>query len=285
MALLLAPRILGDERGFFCETYRRETFAELGIPEEMVQDNHSRSRYGIVRGMHFQVGDGAAKLVRCARGAIFDVVIDLRVGSPMFGQWEGFELTDENMRMVYCPIGFAHGFCVTSETADVMYKQSNYYADATERGIAYNDPEVANRVAAAGRGPDPVTARRDGAAPERDRGRADVPVRGNRTARVTDVTSPPMMHSEPTHDLAIIIISTNEAHWIESLPATVFGHAGVATLEAIVVDNESTDGTRELVESVIPGARVVAPGTAAFGYGEQSWLGERERALRAVSQP
>jgi dTDP-4-dehydrorhamnose 3,5-epimerase len=141
--ILIAPRVLGDERGFFCETYRRTAFAELGIPEEMVQDNHSRSRYGIVRGMHFQVGRGAAKLVRCARGAIYDVVVDIRVGSPTFGQWEGFELTEDNMRMAYCPIGFAHGFCVLSDVADVMYKQSNYYADETERGIAYNDPTVA----------------------------------------------------------------------------------------------------------------------------------------------
>jgi dTDP-4-dehydrorhamnose 3,5-epimerase len=139
---LIAPRVLGDERGFFSETYRRSVFAELGIPEEMVQDNHSRSRHGIVRGMHFQVGDGAAKLMRCARGAIYDVVVDLRRGSPTFGQWEGFELTDENMHMAYCPIGFAHGFCVVSEVADVMYKQSSYYADATERGIAYDDPDV-----------------------------------------------------------------------------------------------------------------------------------------------
>lgn len=141
--LLIAPRILGDERGFFSETYRRSTFRELGIPEEMVQDNHSRSRHGIVRGMHFQIGAGAAKLVRCARGAIYDVVVDLRRGSPTFGQWEGFELSDENMRMAYCPIGFAHGFCVLSDVADVMYKQSSYYADRTERGIAYNDPDVA----------------------------------------------------------------------------------------------------------------------------------------------
>ena len=140
--ILIQPRILGDERGFFCETYRRSIGAELGIPEEMVQDNHSRSRYGIVRGMHFQIGRGAAKLVRCARGAIYDVVVDIRRGSPTFGQWEGFELTDENMRTVYCPVGFAHGFCVLSDVADVMYKQSNYYADETERGIAYNDPEV-----------------------------------------------------------------------------------------------------------------------------------------------
>jgi dTDP-4-dehydrorhamnose 3,5-epimerase len=141
--MLLAPRVIGDERGLFSETYRRSVFAELGIAEEMVQDNHSRSRRGIVRGMHFQVGDGAAKLVRCGRGAIFDVVVDLRRGSPTFGQWEGFELTDENMHVAYCPIGFAHGFCVLSETADVLYKQSNYYNDATERGIAYNDPDVA----------------------------------------------------------------------------------------------------------------------------------------------
>ena len=140
--ILVAPRVFGDERGFFCETYRRSVFAELGIPEEMVQDNHSRSRYGIVRGMHFQIGAGAAKLVRCARGAIYDVVVDIRVGSPTFGKWEGFELTEENMRMAYCPIGFAHGFCVLSDTADVMYKQSKYYADVTERGIAFNDPEV-----------------------------------------------------------------------------------------------------------------------------------------------
>jgi dTDP-4-dehydrorhamnose 3,5-epimerase len=140
--ILVAPKVLGDERGFFVETYRRSVFAELGIPEEMVQDNHSRSRRGIVRGMHFQIGTGAAKLVRVSRGAIFDVVVDVRSGSPTFGQWEGFELTEENMHMLYCPIGFAHGFCVLSDIADVMYKQSNYYADETERGIAYNDPEV-----------------------------------------------------------------------------------------------------------------------------------------------
>lgn len=141
--ILIEPRVLGDERGFFCETYRREVFAELGIPEEMVQDNHSRSGKGIVRGMHFQIGEGAAKLVRCARGAIVDVMVDIRRGSPTFGEWEAFELTEENMRSVYCPIGFAHGFCVVSDVADVMYKQSNYYADGTERGIAFNDPDVA----------------------------------------------------------------------------------------------------------------------------------------------
>lgn len=140
--ILIAPEIFGDERGFFAETYRRSSFGELGIPEEMVQDNHSRSRYGVVRGMHFQVGRGAAKLVRASRGAIFDVVVDLRADSPTFGQWEGHELSDANMHMLYCPVGFAHGFCVLSEIADVIYKQSNYYADETERGIAYDDPDV-----------------------------------------------------------------------------------------------------------------------------------------------
>jgi dTDP-4-dehydrorhamnose 3,5-epimerase len=141
--MLIEPAVFGDERGFFVETYRRSVFAELGIGEEMIQDNQSRSRRGIVRGMHFQVGRGAAKLVRCGRGAILDVVVDIRRGSPTFGQWEGFELSDENMRIAYCPIGFAHGFCTLSDEADVIYKQSGYYADETERGIKYDDPDVA----------------------------------------------------------------------------------------------------------------------------------------------
>jgi dTDP-4-dehydrorhamnose 3,5-epimerase len=141
--ILLEPVIHGDERGFFQESYRRNVYAELGISEEFVQDNHSRSRHGIVRGMHFQVGQGAAKLVSCARGAILDVVVDIRRGSPTFGEWEAFELTDENLHKLYCPIGFAHGFCVLSEQADVMYKQAPYYEDRLERGIAYNDPDLA----------------------------------------------------------------------------------------------------------------------------------------------
>jgi dTDP-4-dehydrorhamnose 3,5-epimerase len=140
--ILIEPTAHGDERGFFVETYRRSSFMGLGIEEEMVQDNHSRSRHGIVRGMHFQIGRGAAKLVRAGRGAIFDALVDVRRGSPTFGQWEGFELTDENMRMLYAPVGFAHGFCVLSDVADVFYKQDRYFADATERGIKYDDPEV-----------------------------------------------------------------------------------------------------------------------------------------------
>jgi dTDP-4-dehydrorhamnose 3,5-epimerase len=140
--ILIKPKVIGDERGFFTETYRRSVFHDLGIEEEMVQDNHSRSGKGIVRGMHFQIGRGAAKLVRCGRGAILDVLVDIRRGSPTFGEWEAFELTEENMHTLYAPVGFAHGFCVLSDVADVFYKQDRYYADATERGISFRDPDV-----------------------------------------------------------------------------------------------------------------------------------------------
>ena len=140
--ILVEPTVHGDHRGFFQETYRRSVYAELGIHDEFVQDNHSRSKLGIVRGMHFQVGHGMAKLVRCARGAILDVVVDLRRGSPSFGKWEAFELTDENLHQLYCPVGFAHGFCVTSDFADVLYKCSAYYDESIERGIKYDDPEI-----------------------------------------------------------------------------------------------------------------------------------------------
>jgi dTDP-4-dehydrorhamnose 3,5-epimerase len=140
--VLIRPLVHADERGFFHENYRRNVYADLGITEEFVQDNHSRSGRGVVRGMHFQVGPGMAKLVRCARGAIIDVVVDIRRGSPTYAQWEAFELNDENLHQLYCPIGFAHGFCVVSEVADVMYKCSAYYSDDLERGISYRDPDV-----------------------------------------------------------------------------------------------------------------------------------------------
>ncbi len=139
---LIEPEIHGDERGFLSESYRRDRFAALGIGDDFVQENHSRSRHGIVRGMHFQVGRGIAKLVRCARGAIFDVVVDVRRGSPTFGEWEAFELTGENLHQLYCPIGFAHGFCVMSDVADVLYRQTGYYDPELERGIAYDDPDL-----------------------------------------------------------------------------------------------------------------------------------------------
>ena len=139
--LLLAPTVHGDERGFFLESYRRSVLAESGVDLEFPQDNHSRSRRGIVRGMHYQ--QGMAKLVRCARGAIYDVLVDVRRGSPGFGRWEGFELSDANHHQLFCPDGFAHGFCVLSEEADVLYKTSTYYDPQLEGGFAYDDPEVA----------------------------------------------------------------------------------------------------------------------------------------------
>ena len=139
---IVRPLVHGDERGFFHESYRRNAFTELGIADEFVQDNHSRSTRGVVRGMHFQVGAGMAKLIRCSRGAIVDVVVDIRRGSPTYGEWEAFELNDENFHELYCPIGFAHGFCVVSESADVIYKCSAYYDETIERGIRYDDPDV-----------------------------------------------------------------------------------------------------------------------------------------------
>ncbi|MGH2832356.1 MAG: dTDP-4-dehydrorhamnose 3,5-epimerase [Solirubrobacteraceae bacterium] len=143
--IVIEPAVFPDERGFFCETYRHSWHAEAGIPaqESFIQDNHSRSTRGVVRGMHFHIGAGVAKLVRCARGQILDVLVDLRRGSPTYGQWEGFELDDEAMRALYVPVGFAHGFCVLSDVADVIYKQTAYYDPAVERGIAWNDPDVA----------------------------------------------------------------------------------------------------------------------------------------------
>jgi len=141
---VLVPRVFPDERGFFAETYRREWHSMAGIPEEteFIQDNHSRSGRGVVRGMHFHIGAGVAKLVRCARGSVVDVLVDLRHGSPTYGEWEGFELSEANMHVLYVPIGFAHGFCVLSDVADLMYKQSAYYSPEVERGIAWDDPAV-----------------------------------------------------------------------------------------------------------------------------------------------
>lgn len=138
---LIEPVVHGDDRGFFLETYRADVLAAGGVVDDFVQDNHSRSRHGVVRGMHFQ--PGMAKLVRCARGAILDVVVDIRRGSPTFGQWEAYELDDESHRQLYCPDGFAHGFCVLSEVADVSYMTSAYWDPALEAGFNFRDPDVA----------------------------------------------------------------------------------------------------------------------------------------------
>ena len=138
--VLIAPKVHGDARGFFQETYRRSALAELGIEDEFVQDNHSRSRRGVVRGMHFQPGQ--SKLVRCARGSIVDVLVDIRPDSPAFGDWEAYPLDDEKLHQLYVPDGFAHGFCVTSDVADVVYKCGSYYDPEVESGFRYDDPEV-----------------------------------------------------------------------------------------------------------------------------------------------
>lgn len=141
--VLLAPRVFPDGRGFFAETFRANELGEHGIDTAaLVQDNHSRSTRGVVRGLHVTVGAGMAKLVRCGRGRILDVVVDVRPSSPTFGAWEGHELDDEALRMLWVPAGFAHGFCVLSDVADVMYRQTAYYDPPTERAIAYDDPDI-----------------------------------------------------------------------------------------------------------------------------------------------
>jgi dTDP-4-dehydrorhamnose 3,5-epimerase len=140
--VLLAPKKHGDERGFFMETFRADTAAEHGIPTDFVQDNHSRSRRGTIRGIHFQTHPGQGKLVRVTRGSVFDVAVDLRRGSPTFGHWEAVELDDERALQLYIPVGFGHGFCVTSDVADFVYKCTNYYDPATEAGFRFDDPGV-----------------------------------------------------------------------------------------------------------------------------------------------
>jgi dTDP-4-dehydrorhamnose 3,5-epimerase len=159
--VLLEPEVFGDERGFLLESFSAAGWGELGVDVDFVQDNHSRSREGILRGLHFQTEPGQAKLVRCARGRIWDVAIDLRRDSPTYGQWEGHELDDVAHRQLFVPVGFAHGFCVLSEVADVNYKVSSYYDPATEAGIAWDDPDVGVEWPV----PDPQLSERDKNAP------------------------------------------------------------------------------------------------------------------------
>jgi len=141
--LIVEPTVYGDNRGFFYESYHYERYAEQGIPTVFVQDNHSRSARGVVRGLHYQTPPGQAKLVRVAVGSVWDVAVDIRWGSPTFGQWVGVELSAENYRQLYVPVGFAHGFCVTSDVAEFLYKVSGYYSGPLERGIAWDDPDLA----------------------------------------------------------------------------------------------------------------------------------------------
>lgn len=141
--LVLEPKVHQDERGFFLESYSARTLQRSGIETHFVQDNHSRSVKGTLRGLHYQVNQGQVKLVRVLSGTIFDVAVDIRWGSPTFGQWTGQILSAENFLQLYIPVGFAHGFCVLSDTADVAYKCSSYYAPQDERGLAWNDPTIA----------------------------------------------------------------------------------------------------------------------------------------------
>ncbi len=141
--LLVEPDVFGDHRGFFLETWNRERYLEAGFPDaNFVQDNHSRSCKNVLRGLHFQLKHPQGKLVQVARGAVFDVAVDIRVGSPHFGKWVGYELNDENHRQLWVPPGFAHGFCVLSDTVDFIYKCTDLYRPDDEGGVLWSDPEI-----------------------------------------------------------------------------------------------------------------------------------------------
>jgi dTDP-4-dehydrorhamnose 3,5-epimerase len=140
--VILEPRVFGDERGFFLESYNEKTFAQVGIAEKFVQDNHSSSRRNVLRGLHYQIQQAQGKLVRVVEGEILDVAVDVRRSSSTFGGWEAVRLSAENKRMLWIPPGFAHGFRVISETAQVLYKATDYYAPQHERTLAWNDPDL-----------------------------------------------------------------------------------------------------------------------------------------------
>ena len=140
--LILEPRVFADERGFFLESYNERAMADLGITGQFVQDNHSCSRRNVLRGLHYQIQHPQGKLVRVVEGEILDIVVDLRRSSPTFGGWQSVRLSGENQRMLWVPVGFAHGFRVTAEKAHVLYKATDFYAPAFERTLAWNDPEL-----------------------------------------------------------------------------------------------------------------------------------------------
>lgn len=143
--LILEPKVFGDSRGFFFESYNEQVFrAEIGGDVHFVQDNHSHSVPGVLRGLHYQIAQPQGKLVRCMQGEVFDVAVDIRRDSPTFGKWVGDILSEENKRQMWIPPGFAHGFLVLTESADVLYKTTEYYAPKYERGISWNDPDLAD---------------------------------------------------------------------------------------------------------------------------------------------
>jgi len=139
---LLAPKVIEDSRGFFMESYNRRNLAKLGIAHDFVQDNHSRSSRGVLRGLHYQIDHAQAKLVRVTRGSVFDVVVDIRRGSPNFGRWAGAELSEGNRLCLFAEAGFAHGFLVLSDVADFQYKCSDFFSAKDERGLPWNDQEI-----------------------------------------------------------------------------------------------------------------------------------------------
>lgn len=152
--LLIQPKVFGDARGFFFESFNQNAFNEAtGLTVHFVQDNHSRSAKGVLRGIHYQVQQPQGKLVRVVRGTVFDVAVDIRKGSPTFGKWVGVELSEDNHRQLWVPAGLAHGFLVLSESADFVYKTTDYYAPEHERCIAWNDPDLAIRWPAIGEEP------------------------------------------------------------------------------------------------------------------------------------
>ena len=159
--VLIEPQVHGDERGFMVESFSRDAWAELGVEVDFVQHNHSRSRKGTLRGLHFQTEPGQAKLVRCARGEILDVAVDLRRNSPTYGQWESHRLDDVRHRQLFVPVGFGHGFTVLSDVADVTYLCSSTYDPATESGIAWDDPDIGVDWEVS----DPLLSERDKSAP------------------------------------------------------------------------------------------------------------------------
>ena len=141
--LIIEPKVFGDARGFFFESFNQKAFNEAtGLDVNFVQDNHSRSAKGVLRGLHYQVQQPQGKLVRVVRGAVFDVAVDIRKGSPTFGKWVGMELSEDNRKQLWIPVGFAHGFLVTSESAEFLYKTTDYYAPEFERSIFWNDPTI-----------------------------------------------------------------------------------------------------------------------------------------------
>ena len=140
--IVIEPKVYVDKRGFFLETFREDVLLQAGINAHFVQDNHTRSSQGVLRGLHYQMTQTQGKLVRVASGSVFDVVVDVRTSSPTFGQWFGTELNEDNIKMIYVPPGFAHGFVVLSETADFIYKCTDYYHPESEQGIAWDDPDL-----------------------------------------------------------------------------------------------------------------------------------------------